>query len=96
MKELTREKFPEGQEDETNSKDLKIRPERSWYTLLYTTVTGGGGGGGGEESQRNQRENAATRTVKMGKTKAIKGKQRNTAIHLLTQGRDNKIKGVNP
>ena len=39
----------------------------------------------GEESQRNQRENAATRTVKMGKTNAIKGKQRNTAIHLLTQ-----------
>ena len=39
----------------------------------------------GEERQRNQRENAATRTGEMGKTNAIKEKQRNTAIHLLTQ-----------
>ena len=37
-------KIYEGQEDETNSKTLKIRPERSWHlthTLLNTTVTGG-------------------------------------------------------
>ena len=48
MKQLTREKFPEGQEDETNSKDLKIRPERSWYLtpILYYTLRSLGGGGG--------------------------------------------------
>ena len=40
----------------------------------------------GEERQRNQRENAVTRTGKMEKTNAIKVKQRNTAIHLLTHG----------
>ena len=41
MRWLTREKFLEGQEDKTNSKNLKICPERSWYTLLNTTVTEG-------------------------------------------------------
>ena len=38
-----------------------------------------------EKRQRNQRENVATVTGGNGKTNAIKEKQRNTAIHLLTR-----------
>ena len=38
----------------------------------------------GEERQCNQSGKAATRTGNMVKTNAIKEKQRNTAIHLLT------------